>query len=64
MAKLNTIRVLLSLVANLEWSLHQFDVKKNAFLYSDLEKEVYMDVPLGYTTSTKSRVVCKLQWAL
>ena len=29
-AKLNTVRVLLSLAANLDWPLHQFDVK-NAF---------------------------------
>ena len=27
-AKLNTIRVLLSLAANLDWELHQLDVKK------------------------------------
>ena len=30
-AKLNTIRVLLSLAANLDWALHQMDVK-NTFL--------------------------------
>lgn len=45
-AKLNTIRVLLSLAFNLDWSLYQLDVK-NAFLNSDLEEEVYMDIPPG-----------------
>ena len=49
-AKLNTIRVLLLLVVNLNWPLHQFDVK-NAFLHRDLEEEVYMDIPSGFETS-------------
>ena len=62
-AKLNTVRVLLSLAANLDWRLHQFDVK-NAFLHGDLEEEVYMDIPSGYTTSSSTGVVCKLQRAL
>lgn len=42
--KMIPIRVLLSLVANLDWPLQQFNVK-NAFLHRDLEEEVYMDVP-------------------
>jgi len=35
-AKMNSIRVLLSIAANLDWPLHQFDVK-NAFLHGYLE---------------------------
>ncbi|XP_034919512.1 uncharacterized protein [Populus alba] len=35
-AKLSTVRVLLSLAANLDWPLYQFDVK-NTFLHGDLE---------------------------
>nr|CAN70109.1 hypothetical protein VITISV_001696 [Vitis vinifera] len=34
-AKINTVRVLLSLAANLDWSLQQFDVK-NAFLHGEM----------------------------
>ena len=40
-AKLNPLRVLLSLTANLEWPLHQLDVK-NAFLNGELDEEVYI----------------------
>ncbi|KAM2732666.1 hypothetical protein EV2_036199 [Malus domestica] len=45
-AKMNTIRVLLSLAANHDWPLRQFDVK-NAFLHGDLEEDVYMDIRPG-----------------
>ena len=62
-AKLNTVRVLLSLAANLDWALHQFDVK-NAFLHGNLEEEVYMDILPGFTTSRQTGVVCELQKAL
>lgn len=43
-AKMNSVRVLLSITANLDWLLHQFDIK-NAFLHGHLE-EVYMKIPL------------------
>jgi hypothetical protein len=35
-SKMNSIRVLLSIAVNLDWPLHQFDVK-NVFLHRDLE---------------------------
>ncbi|KAE8658519.1 Beta-adaptin-like protein B [Hibiscus syriacus] len=44
-AKLNTVRVLLSLAVNENWVLHQLDIK-NAFLNGNLEDEVYMLIPL------------------
>ena len=43
-ARLTTIRVLLSLVASYGLIVHQMDVKI-AFLNGELEKEIYMDQP-------------------
>ncbi|KAM1494901.1 hypothetical protein ACFXTO_029686 [Malus domestica] len=62
-AKLNTVRVLLSLAANQDWPLLQFDVK-NAFLHGDLKEEVYMDLPPGIGTSPGKGIVCRLRKAL
>jgi hypothetical protein len=51
---MNSIRVLLSIVANLNWPLHQFDVK-NAFLHGDLKEEVYMEIPPGLEDSSSAQ---------
>ena len=57
---MNTVRVILSLAINLDWSL-KFDVK-NAFFLGDLLEEVYMDPPLRFTP--KEGKVCRLKKAL
>jgi len=46
-AKLTTVKVLISLAASKGWRLWQMDVK-NAFLYGDLDKEIYMEQPPGW----------------
>nr|CAN83808.1 hypothetical protein VITISV_026963 [Vitis vinifera] len=62
-AKLNSIRVLLSVAVNLDWNLHQLDVK-NAFLNRELEEEVYMKIPPSMETLENSGKVCKLRKSL
>jgi hypothetical protein len=56
-AKLNSIRIITSLAANLDWPLHQLDVK-NAFLHGDLNETVYMAQPPGF--ESKGEYVCHL----
>ncbi|KAL0539558.1 hypothetical protein IC582_023774 [Cucumis melo] len=46
-AKLNTVKFLLSIAVNKDWLLYQRDVK-NAFLNGDLVEEVYMSPPPGF----------------
>lgn len=46
-AKMNTIRVILSLAANCNWNLNQFDVK-NAFLHVNLKKKYTWMYVLGF----------------
>jgi len=55
--KLNTVRIILFLDANLDRPLHQLDVT-NAFLNGDLEEEVYMDDPPGFEEKSGSKM-CK-----
>jgi len=63
-AKINTVRVLLSLAANLDWPLQQFDVK-NAFLHGDLTEEIYMDLPPGWSdTDIRKPKICRLKKSL
>ena len=64
-AKMSTMRVLLSVAACKDWPLHQFDVT-NAFLHGELKKneEVYMEAPPGYSGEFKNGEVCKLKKTL
>lgn len=61
-AKMNSVRVLISLAATHHRFLHQFDVK-NAFLNDDL-KEVYMEPPPGFRHLEDKEKVCMLKKAL
>jgi Reverse transcriptase (RNA-dependent DNA polymerase) len=59
-AKMSTVRILLSVATNLGWNLFQIDVK-NAFLQGVLDEEVYMTLPPGYNTTLDSSQVCKFK---
>ena len=45
-AKINTIRIFISIAVNRDWLLQQFDVK-NALLNGYLEEEVYIELTPG-----------------
>nr|GEX18451.1 ribonuclease H-like domain-containing protein [Tanacetum cinerariifolium] len=53
--KIVTVRCILSLSVFNGWSVYQLDVN-NAFLYSDLEEDVYMSLPEGYFYKDDKRV--------
>ena len=62
-AKLSTVRTLISIAANHNWKLFQMDVK-NAFLHGDLQEEVYMEIPPGFRSRETEGKVCRLTKSL
>ena len=50
--KHSSIRILLALVAQFNMELVQMDVK-TTFLHGDLEKEIYITQPYGFTVAGK-----------
>jgi hypothetical protein len=58
-ARLTTIRVLLSLAASHGLIVHQMDVK-TAFLNGELDEEIYMEQPDGFVVKGQEGMVCKL----
>jgi hypothetical protein len=58
-ARLTTIRVLLSLAASHGLLVHQMDVK-TAFLNGELEEEIYMDHLEGFVVKGQEGMLCKL----
>ena len=62
-AKMTSVRLLISLAATYNWDLHQLDIK-SPFLHSNLQKEVYMEQPSGLVAQGEIGKVCRLRKSL
>ena len=56
---MNSICLVISVVALLNWEVHKMDVN-SAFLHGYLQKEIYMEKPHGYVQNN-SILVCHLK---
>jgi hypothetical protein len=61
--KISSIKVVLGLAANMNLEIEQLDVKM-AFLYGDLEEEIYMEQLEGFPTKGNEHLVCQLKKSL
>ena len=61
--KHTSIRILLSVITQRNWELHQLYVKAT-FLYGDLEETIYMEQPLGFHVAGQEDKVCILRKSL
>jgi hypothetical protein len=62
-ARLEAIRMFLAYSCHKNFKVYQMDVK-SAFLNGDLEEEVYMEQPEGFSLTDNPNYVCKLKKAL
>lgn len=66
-AKMTTVKTLLAVAAAKNWSLTQLDIS-NAFFNGDLDEEIYMNLPHGYTPkegeTLSPNAICKLNKSL
>ena len=61
-AALTTIRIFFALITHNDLHVQQFDIS-TAFLYGDLEEEIYMELPQG-SAKQETDLVCKLNKSL
>ena len=63
MVRLTTVRIVLAMCAIFDLHLEQLDVK-TAFIYGELEEEIYMLKPEGFAEIGKENLVCRLNKSL
>ena len=61
--RFESIRTVIALAVKKGLKMHQMDVK-TAFLYGELEEEVYMRQPEGFVVEGQEHLVCKLNKSL
>ena len=62
-ARMESIRMLVQVAIQKDWSLHQMDVK-GAYLHAPIECDVYVQQPQGYKQSAITNLVWKLNKSL
>ena len=62
-ARFSSIRVVIFVVAEMGWKIHQMDVK-TAFLNGFLQEEVYLEQPKGFEVCERDSHVYRLKKAL
>jgi len=62
-ARLESVRLLLAIVAHFSWGVHHMDVK-SAFLNGELQEEVYVQQPPGFVDDKHKYKVFQLRKAL
>ena len=62
-ARLDSLRLLLSLATTYDWEVHQIDIK-SAYLNGNLEEEIYMEQLKGFEVPGKEEKVCRLWKAI
>ncbi|GJZ39746.1 retrovirus-related pol polyprotein from transposon TNT 1-94 [Tanacetum coccineum] len=62
-ARMDTVRAIISLAGQIGWLLYQLDVK-SSFLNGELKEEVYVNQPQGFEVEGKEEKVYKLKKAL
>ena len=62
-ARYSSIRSILAIANQLDLEVHEMDMK-SAYLYGDLEHEIYMEQPEGYVDKHQADLVCRLRKSL